>query len=148
MRVAVAIAVSPRCSGAVQIGIVKRPIVVVRTIQQPFVVLEQGAEHVSGKYGIPGPPKRGIEAEVPFHYPILGHPDNHRVLRDVVNHVIPNREPGEFPLVPRAFIGVCTSLKVTMNKGNPLVDRKSTRLNSSHVRISYAVFCLKKKTTT
>src|SRR5690554_7027546 len=27
----------------------------------------------------------------------------------------------------------------------PLEDRKSTRLNSSHVRISYAVFCLKKK---
>src|SRR5437868_10466476 len=26
------------------------------------------------------------------------------------------------------------------------VDRKSTRLNSSHVSISYAVFCLKKKT--
>src|SRR5690554_7793373 len=26
-------------------------------------------------------------------------------------------------------------------------DRKSTRLNSSHVRISYAVICLKKKTT-
>src|SRR5690606_41529686 len=26
-----------------------------------------------------------------------------------------------------------------------LVDRKSTRLNSSHVKISYAVFCLKKK---
>src|SRR5690606_41271096 len=28
----------------------------------------------------------------------------------------------------------------------PLQDRKSTRLNSSHVKISYAVFCLKKKT--
>src|SRR5436305_10460605 len=27
----------------------------------------------------------------------------------------------------------------------PSKDRKSTRLNSSHVRISYAVFCLKKK---
>src|SRR5690554_7497444 len=27
----------------------------------------------------------------------------------------------------------------------PREDRKSTRLNSSHVRISYAVFCLKKK---
>src|SRR5438477_7075216 len=26
-------------------------------------------------------------------------------------------------------------------------DRKSTRLNSSHMSISYAVFCLKKKTT-
>src|SRR5207302_11244656 len=31
----------------------------------------------------------------------------------------------------------CTSTSV--------VDRKSTRLNSSHVKISYAVFCLKKK---
>src|SRR3712207_8943914 len=27
----------------------------------------------------------------------------------------------------------------------PLLDRKSTRLNSSHANISYAVFCLKKK---
>src|SRR5215475_14866977 len=27
----------------------------------------------------------------------------------------------------------------------PYQDRKSTRLNSSHVKISYAVFCLKKK---
>src|SRR3989442_10351309 len=30
-------------------------------------------------------------------------------------------------------------------RGLPVRDRKSTRLNSSHVRISYAVFCLKKK---
>src|SRR3989442_8892713 len=29
--------------------------------------------------------------------------------------------------------------------GEGPIDRKSTRLNSSHVRISYAVFCLKKK---
>src|SRR5690625_6257813 len=29
-----------------------------------------------------------------------------------------------------------------------LIDRKSTRLNSSHVAISYAVFCLKNKTKT
>src|SRR5699024_11756133 len=28
-----------------------------------------------------------------------------------------------------------------------MIDRKSTRLNSSHVSISYAVFCLKKKIT-
>src|SRR3712207_7006128 len=28
----------------------------------------------------------------------------------------------------------------------PAADRKSTRLNSSHANISYAVFCLKKKT--
>src|SRR3989442_6471158 len=37
----------------------------------------------------------------------------------------------EFPLDEFTMIGVA--------------DRKSTRLNSSHVRISYAVFCLKKK---
>src|SRR5690625_5580644 len=30
----------------------------------------------------------------------------------------------------------------------PRIDRKSTRLNSSHVAISYAVFCLKKKKRT
>src|SRR3712207_7655201 len=33
-------------------------------------------------------------------------------------------------------------VKYTPNKGK---DRKSTRLNSSHANISYAVFCLKKK---
>src|SRR5690554_7769454 len=34
---------------------------------------------------------------------------------------------------------------VTYTMANIDGDRKSTRLNSSHVRISYAVFCLKKK---
>src|SRR3989442_10291154 len=33
-------------------------------------------------------------------------------------------------------------------RGHKRGDRKSTRLNSSHVRISYAVFCLKKKKNT
>src|SRR5437879_8929140 len=33
----------------------------------------------------------------------------------------------------------------TLALNNPLQDRKSTRLNSSHRCISYAVFCLKKK---
>src|SRR5436305_10147985 len=37
-------------------------------------------------------------------------------------------------------------LRVLLAAG--IVDRKSTRLNSSHVRISYAVFCLKKKKAT
>src|SRR5689334_24840606 len=34
----------------------------------------------------------------------------------------------------------------TINAANLCQDRKSTRLNSSHSSISYAVFCLKKKT--
>src|SRR5690606_39969676 len=33
-----------------------------------------------------------------------------------------------------------------LDAGEVSEDRKSTRLNSSHVKISYAVFCLKKKT--
>src|SRR5207302_2753214 len=37
-------------------------------------------------------------------------------------------------------------LKIALGDVNVCKDRKSTRLNSSHVKISYAVFCLKKKT--
>src|SRR3712207_6863571 len=42
--------------------------------------------------------------------------------------------------------GITTSL-ITMSGSNERArsDRKSTRLNSSHANISYAVFCLKKK---
>src|SRR5690625_6892571 len=39
------------------------------------------------------------------------------------------------------------SYAVTLVAALILGDRKSTRLNSSHVAISYAVFCLKKKTS-
>src|SRR2546427_4850520 len=35
--------------------------------------------------------------------------------------------------------------KTASDKVKAFVDRKSTRLNSSHSQISYAVFCLKKK---
>src|SRR5690606_39940413 len=37
-----------------------------------------------------------------------------------------------------------TPLLVNINTATETEDRKSTRLNSSHVKISYAVFCLKK----
>src|SRR5438445_3250138 len=36
-------------------------------------------------------------------------------------------------------------LVLSMRAAKPTTDRKSTRLNSSHANISYAVFCLKKK---
>src|SRR5690606_40603221 len=48
-----------------------------------------------------------------------------------------------------AYIMLTTEARVRAGKEVPqrrLEDRKSTRLNSSHVKISYAVFCLKKKT--
>src|SRR5690349_23565251 len=37
------------------------------------------------------------------------------------------------------------AVPITMSVVSVTTDRKSTRLNSSHVEISYAVFCLKKK---
>src|SRR5699024_12408984 len=40
------------------------------------------------------------------------------------------------------------SIKLTEKSIREAKDRKSTRLNSSHVSISYAVFCLKKKKKT
>src|SRR3712207_7110294 len=49
---------------------------------------------------------------------------------------------------PRSERAVSSGNASTMNAPAPvsLPDRKSTRLNSSHANISYAVFCLKKKT--
>src|SRR5690554_985891 len=52
-------------------------------------------------------------------------------------------KPGAFTAVPTAADDVALLGFTSGTTGNP--DRKSTRLNSSHVRISYAVFCLKKK---
>src|SRR5688572_32472458 len=48
------------------------------------------------------------------------------------------------PLTP---ITVTGALKVLISNRARDGDRKSTRLNSSHSQISYAVFCLKKKKT-
>src|SRR5205814_5547740 len=45
------------------------------------------------------------------------------------------------------FIASIKSIVSTASAQPPAKDRKSTRLNSSHLGISYAVFCLKKKTT-
>src|SRR5690606_40729175 len=41
--------------------------------------------------------------------------------------------------------GVRSAVGGEGRRSGPAGDRKSTRLNSSHVKISYAVFCLKKK---
>src|SRR5699024_12106362 len=45
-------------------------------------------------------------------------------------------------------VETAASARVTGIDSSPAPDRKSTRLNSSHVSISYAVFCLKKKKET
>src|SRR3989440_1193437 len=57
----------------------------------------------------------------------------------------------EWDAARRFDVAVCDFLSASLNfpreTRTPTVDRKSTRLNSSHDQISYAVFCLKKKKT-
>src|SRR5690349_21932006 len=78
-------------------------------------------------------------------------------------HSFPTRRSSDLPQWVVADIGSGTGLltKIFLENGNRVfavepnaamraageeyLDRKSTRLNSSHVEISYAVFCLKKK---
>src|SRR5690554_4744243 len=52
---------------------------------------------------------------------------------------------GEAGRMATAFNQLLTQLRMLSEEATELAngDRKSTRLNSSHVRISYAVFCLK-----
>src|SRR5256885_4507713 len=45
------------------------------------------------------------------------------------------------------YFPIIDALEVELEQIEQQIDRKSTRLNSSHLVISYAVFCLKKKNT-
>src|SRR5258708_30202936 len=57
------------------------------------------------------------------------------------------RNPGWLAVYGRAIGEDAQTLPVIEANEKVAVDRKSTRLNSSHQIISYAVFCLKKKKT-
>src|SRR2546421_3601785 len=52
----------------------------------------------------------------------------------------------ELPFTPERILRGLRGEQDAAQDALPLADRKSTRLNSSHDQISYAVFCLKKKT--
>src|SRR3712207_7803494 len=56
-------------------------------------------------------------------------------------------ETTQVPLTTLAELSILPqrSLRVAIPAELRIADRKSTRLNSSHANISYAVFCLKKK---
>src|SRR5690625_7118021 len=62
----------------------------------------------------------------------------------IINFFLTRYYTGTFAII----IGLVIGSIVVVFPGWPTgtSDRKSTRLNSSHVAISYAVFCLKKKT--
>src|SRR5688572_32645010 len=71
-----------------------------------------------------------------FRSPSPGPPEGGHYVGDVrPSYVVPGFSRGSHP--PRVL---------QLDQQLVRVDRKSTRLNSSHSQISYAVFCLKKKT--
>src|SRR5690606_6369309 len=77
-------------------------------------------------------------------------------LSDILSDIEPQKLNATLAALGQALNGrgetlgqLMTDLDTYLREMNPtlptLRDRKSTRLNSSHVKISYAVFCLKKK---
>src|SRR5438445_8204275 len=62
---------------------------------------------------------------------------------DVAMAVTPAGTAGAQPRLHLAVLHFLGNVRYAL--GNGSLDRKSTRLNSSHANISYAVFCLKKK---
>src|SRR5437867_8134334 len=80
-------------------------------------------------------------SSTPFPYPTLFRSD---LLRNVLGIARVVDVPANQAVHPRA-VGI-NELFASPPFSRRYTDRKSTRLNSSHRTISYAVFCLKKKT--
>src|SRR3712207_8719464 len=74
--------------------------------------------------------------------------DDDRDANDAVGGHVRRRAVGALEAVghlPRQGLGDVHADRLDLPLDDLDVDRKSTRLNSSHANISYAVFCLKKK---
>src|SRR5690606_41975604 len=69
----------------------------------------------------------------------------HHPLKVAARVRIPLGVPASKPLVSARNVRLARGFGV-LGVRRPVLDRKSTRLNSSHVKSSYAVLCLKKKT--
>src|SRR5688572_32739919 len=78
------------------------------------------------------------------------------LFRSLQGEVVPGHHSGQVPN-PGSLLILGEPLDLLQEEGErpgghgigqPVPDRKSTRLNSSHSQISYAVFCLKKKKKT
>src|SRR3712207_7339137 len=88
--------------------------------------------------------KRLIQAGVRFIGGCCGPTPAHiKLISDAVRPLSP-RHTG----ITGKLAGAAARVTEIKEEEIPVTDRKSTRLNSSHANISYAVFCLKKKTIT
>src|SRR5437870_10890789 len=98
--------------------------------EQPTPIQQEAIPLALAGRDLIGSAQTGTGKTAAFMLPIL-----QRLSRNGVKHVL------------RALILVPTrELAEQVLQSARRTDRKSTRLNSSHVAISYAVFCLKKKT--
>src|SRR2546430_9842167 len=81
-------------------------------------------------------------------YPIVGHwawgPDGFLALMGSDGHFLPALGTGFHDFAGSTVVHTIGGF-IALAGAIDGVDRKSTRLNSSHSQISYAVFCLKKK---
>src|SRR5690606_39644856 len=105
--------------------------------------------HLYGRLRDAGAGGRGLEADQGLAARHRGRLSHHRREQDSVHGAAGGRpdppggtDPG--PLVRGWTAGHPAASRHAVGA---VRDRKSTRLNSSHVKISYAVFCLKKKIT-
>src|SRR5204863_8353009 len=137
-----------------------RPVVELMTINFSLLALDQIVNCAAAiRYMFGGQVKVPMVIRMPQG---AGHqlgPTHSHSLEAVYLHV-----PGLLVAVPTTAADAKGLLKAAIRDDNPVIfieheslygqrgevpekDRKSTRLNSSHVEISYAVFCLKKKKT-
>src|SRR5256885_498336 len=86
-------------------------------------------------------PDRPLDVQ-PMHFPVQRVAADAELARDVADVAMLEIELAE----QRLALGSSERVeRVRLGERGPALDRKSTRLNSSHLVISYAVFCLKKK---
>src|SRR5690606_41889638 len=79
---------------------------------------------------------------------LLEHPERPPAYVEVKNvHFMRQRGLAEFPdtVTARGARHLDELVSMREQGARAIIDRKSTRLNSSHVKTSYAVFCLEKK---
>src|SRR5256885_12953558 len=80
-----------------------------------------------------------------FPYTTLFRSDGADLVNGNTQAAVDTLNAGLFPTVAGNHVFTVLDLGATTSRNVTLADRKSTRLNSSHLVISYAVFCLKKK---
>src|SRR5437762_7400976 len=87
----------------------------------------------------------GLDEELHLHLLELARAKYEIARSDLVAESLADLRDAERNLLPRRLLDVEKIHVDALRRLRPQIDRKSTRLNSSHRCISYAVFCLKKK---